>query len=118
MTLQEVKDILEAEVIVGHDRLGSEVKKAGCADLMADVLFFAKAGMLLLTGLNNPHIIRTADVLGLTAIVLVRGKRPSAEMIRLADELQIPLLATKCILFESVGRLYAKGMISIIEKVD
>ena len=118
MTLQEVKEILEAEVIVGHDRLGVEVKEGGCADLMSDVLVYCKAGSLLLTGLNNPQIVRTADVLDLAAIVIVRGKHPVPETIQLAEELQIPILTTKYILFESVGRLYAKGMVGCIEKVD
>jgi predicted transcriptional regulator len=113
-----VKEILDAEVIVGHDRLGLEVKEAGCADLMSDVLVFCKAGSLLLTGLTNPQIVRTADVLDLAAIIVVRGKRLFPETIQLAEELQIPILTTKYILFESVGRLYAKGIASCIEKVD
>jgi predicted transcriptional regulator len=116
VTLQEVKDILDAEVIVGHDRLGLEVKKAGCADLMTDVLLFGKKGMLLLTGLTSTNVIHTADVLGLAAIVMVRGKRPTPEMIQLAKELQIPILVTEYILFESVGRLYVKGIVGITEK--
>lgn len=118
MTLGEVKKILDAEVIVGHDRLDLEVKDAGCADLMSDVLVFCKAGCLLLTGLNNPQVVRTADVLDIAAIIIVRGKRPFPETIQLAEELQIPILTTKYILFESVGRLYAKGIVGCIEKVD
>ena len=118
MTLGEVKKILDAEVIVGHDRLDLEIEDAGCADLMSDVLVFCKAGCLLLTGLNNPQVVRTADVLDIAAIVIVRGKRPLPETIQLAEELQIPILTTKYILFESVGRLYAKGIVGCIEKVD
>jgi len=118
VTLREVKKILDAEVIVGHDRLDLEIKDAGCADLMSDVLVFCKAGCLLLTGLNNPQVVRTADVLDIAAIVIVRGKRPLPETIQLAEELQIPILTTKYILFESVGRLYAKGIVGCIEKVD
>ena len=118
MTLREVKEILDAEVVVGHDRLDLEVKEAGCADLMSDVLVFCKAGSLLLTGLNNPHVIHTADVLGVAAIVIVRGKHPFPETIRLAQDLQIPILTTKYILFETVGRLYAKGIVGCMEKVE
>ena len=118
MTLREVKEILDAEVIVGHDQLDLEVKKAGCADLMSDVLVFCKAGNLLLTGLTNPQVIRTAHILDIAAIVMVRGKRPFPETIQLAEELQIPILTTKYILFESVGRLYAKGIVSCMERVD
>ena len=117
MTLQEMKEVLDAEVIVGRDQLGLEVKEAGCADLMADVLFFGKAGMLLLTGLTNPHVVNTAYTLGVAAIIMVRGKRPPPETIKLAEELQIPLLSTEYILFETVGRLYMKGIVGCIEKV-
>ena len=118
MTLREVKELLDAEVIVGHDRLDLEIEKAGCADLMSDVLAFFKAGSLLVTGLTNPQIIRTADVLDIAAVIVVRGKHPSRETTQLAEELQIPLLTTKYILFEAVGRLYAKGIVGCIEKVD
>ncbi len=118
MTLQEMKEILDAEVIVGYDQLGLDVKEAGCADSMADILFFGKAGMLLLTGLTNPHVINTAHTLGIAAIIMVRGKQPLPETVRLAEELQIPLMTTKYILFETVGRLYAKGLVGCMEKVD
>jgi len=118
VTLREVKEILDAEVIVGHDRLDLEVQKAGCADLMSDVLVFCKAGSLLLTGLTNPQVIYTADVLDIAAVVIVRGKRPFPETIQLAEELKIPILTTKYILFETVGRLYAKGIVGCIQKVD
>ena len=117
MTLREVKEILEAEVFVGHNQLGMEVKTAFGADLMSDVLAFAKAGSLLLTGLTNPQVVRTSDVLDIAAIIIVRGKRPLPETIQLAEELQIPLLSTKYILFETAGRLYTKGIVGCIEKV-
>ena len=117
MTLREVKEILEAEVFVGHNQLGMEVKTAFGADLMSDVLAFAKAGSLLLTGLTNPQIVRTSDVLDIAAIIIVRGKRPLPETIQLAEELQIPLLSTKYILFETAGRLFMKGIVGCVEKV-
>jgi len=118
LKLSEVKDILEAEVIVGDDILDLEVKTAFGADLMSDVLAFAKAGSLLLTGLTNTQVIRTANVLDIAAIILVRGKKPSSETIALARELKIPILATKYILFETVGRLYMKGIVGCLPKVE
>ena len=118
VTLREVKEILDAEVVVGRDRLDLEVKEAGSADLMSDVLILCKAGSLLLTGLTNPHVIYTASILGIAAIVMVRGKHPLPETIKVAEELHIPILTTKYILFETVGRLYAKGIVSCIEKVE
>jgi len=118
MTLREIKELLEAEVLVGHTQLDKEVTTAFGADLMSDVLAFAKPGSLLITGLTNPQVVRTADVLDIAGILMVRGKKPTPETIRLAEELGIPILATKYILFESAGRLYAKGIRGCMEKVE
>ncbi|MFA6411618.1 MAG: DRTGG domain-containing protein [Syntrophales bacterium] len=118
MTLREIKELLDAEVLVGHDQMDKEIKTAFGADLMSDVLAFAKAGSLLLTGLTNPQVIRTSDVLDIAAIIMVRGKRPSPETLRLAEELLIPVMTTKYILFETAGKLYAKGIVGCMERVD
>lgn len=118
MTLNEVVKILNADILVGHDLLEVKIKNGFGADLMSDVLAYAKPGAMLLTGLTNPQVVRTADILDIAAIVMVRGKKPAPEMIRLAEELKIPLISTKFILFESIGRLYEKGMRGCIERVD
>lgn len=117
MTLREVAEILDAEIIVGHNQLDLEVTRGGCSDMMSDVLVYCTAGSLLLTGLNNPQIVHTASILDLAAIVMVRGKHPFPETIQLAEELQIPILTTQYILFETVVRLNSKGIVSCIEKV-
>lgn len=117
MTLFEVMDILDAKVLVGREQLNVEVKTAFSADLLSDVLAFAKAGSLLLTGLTNPQIVRTASILDIAAIILVRGKIAPDETLRLADELNIPMLSTRYILFETSGRLHAAGIVGCVEKV-
>jgi predicted transcriptional regulator len=118
LLLRDVQKILDAEVLVGEDKLDIEVHTAFGADLMSDVLAFADSGCLLLTGLTNPQIIRTADVLDIAAIILVRGKKPPPETLRAAEDKNIPVLSTKYILFESAGRLYEKGIVGSIQKVD
>jgi len=105
-------------VLVGAEKLDMEVYTAFGADLMSDVLAFADSGCLLLTGLTNPQVIRTADVLDIAAIILVRGKRPPPETLRAAADKNIPVLSTKYILFESAGRLYEKGIVGSAQKVD
>ena len=118
MLLRDVQKILDAEVLVGADKLDMEVYTAFGADLMSDVLAFAESGCLLLTGLTNPQVIRTADVLDIAAIILVRGKKPPPETLRAAADKNIPVLSTKYILFESAGRLYEKGIVGSVQKVD
>ena len=118
MLLREVQKILDAEVLVGANRLDMEVRTAFGADMLSDVLAFADSGCLLLTGLTNPQVIRTADVLDIAAIVLVRGKKPPPETIQAAQAINIPLLTTQYIIFESAGRLYERGIVGSKQKVD
>lgn len=110
MKIQEVKDILEAKVWVGEDRLEREVHAACGCDLMSDVLAFAKEKVLLLTGLINPQVIRTAEMLDIKAIVFVRGKDPTEDMIKMATQKNMILLSTNHPLYVACGQLYIKGL--------
>lgn len=87
-----------------------DVSMACGADLMSDVLAFTHAGTLLLTGLTNPQVVRTAEMAGISAIVFVRGKTPPPETISLAEGMGIPLIATRYTLYEACGRLYQAGI--------
>lgn len=110
MTLEEVRRLLEADVIAGSDLSRMDVTIACGADLMSDVLAHIKVGALLLTGLTNPQVVRTAEMAGVKALCFVRGKRPSSETVRLAASNGIPLMATELPMFESCGRLYTAGL--------
>ena len=110
MKLIEIQLLLGAAQIWGEHCLNREVATACGADLMSDVLAFTKDGALLLTGLTNPQVIRTADVGGLSAIIFVRGKVPSSEAIDMARALDIPLFSTPQTLFEACGILFSNGM--------
>ena len=118
MKLLEIIEILDAEIIVGEENLNLDIRTACGADLMSDVLAYVKSDCLLLTGLTNAQVIRTANILDIAAIVLVRNKKPSKETIELARKFQIPLLTTKYVLFESAGRLHARGMIACLQRVE
>ncbi len=110
MTLNDIKRILEAEVVVGDDLLGEDITIACGCDLMSDVLSFVKPGALLLTGLINPQVVRTAEMADLRAICFVRGKMPAQETIEMAESKSIPLMTTPLLLFESCGRLHREGL--------
>ena len=78
--------------------------------MMSDVLAFAKADSVLLTGLVNPQTIRTALMLDMHAVVFVRSKRLTEEVVALAKESGIVVLSTDCRMFDTCGKLYAKGL--------
>jgi len=110
MRLREICDTLKCEVIGGEDQLDMEIDVGCGADLMSDVLAFIKPNALMLTGLANAQVVRTADIADVRAIVFVRGKKPDKDTIALAKEKGIPLLSTKLLMYESCGRLYAGGL--------
>lgn len=113
MLLSDVKSILNAEVLSGEDAAALEQKDihtaCGC-DLMSDVLAFVKDQSLLLTGLINSQVIRTAEMMDIVAICFVRGKTPTDEVIELAREKNITLMHTSYPLYLACGRLYEKGL--------
>ena len=110
MKLKEIKNILEAEIVVGDNYLNEEINMACGSDLMSDVLSYIKCGSLLLTGLTNSQVVRTAEMTDIVAICFICGKKPQNKTIELAVEKEAPLLATKFSMFEACGRLYKKGL--------
>jgi len=110
MKLREVVAVIDGRVITANSNLDSEVAMGCGADLMSDVLAFTHDGTLLLTGLTNPQVVRTAEMAGIQAIVFVRGKIPPSETIALAEERGVPLIASKYTLFETSGRLFEAGL--------
>jgi len=90
--------------------LDVEIECAFGADLMSDVLRLGHEEMLLITGLTNPQVVRTAEMLGIQALLFVRAKLPSPDTMALAMELGIFLLATRYTMYEACGRLYGAGL--------
>ena len=118
MKLSEVKEILNAKVITGEEFLDREVKSAFGSDLMSDVLAFVKDQSLLLTGLVNGQVVRTAEMMDIKAVVFVRGKEPTEEIAELAKEYSMVIMSTDYTLYPSCGKLYKAGLIPDEERVD
>lgn len=110
MKIFEVKKVLGAEVLCGNNLMDNEVSYAFGSDLMSDVLAFVKGKTLLLTGLTNQQVVRTAEMADLSAIVFVRGKKPGEDIIDLATEKNIVLLMTRDTMYTASGKLYSNGL--------
>lgn len=110
MTVLQLKEILSAELLCGGDHLDREVHTACGSDMMSDVLAFVKEQAVLLTGLVNPQVVRTAEMMDMKVIVFVRGKVPSDAILDLARELDIVVLKTELEMFTSCGKLYQAGL--------
>lgn len=111
MTLREIKTILDARTFCGEENLGQEVHSAFACDFMSDVLAFAQNQPLLVTGLVNPQVIRTAEMMDVPCIVFVRGKAPDEAMMEMAVERGILLMGTEHTMYLSCGLLYSNGLL-------
>lgn len=110
MRISEIKDLLGAEVLCGSENLGTEIHTACGSDMMSDVLAYVKDQAVLLTGLVNAQVIRTAEMMDMKCIVFVRSKRPSQDMIDLAEESGMVVLTTPRRMYEACGILYSNGL--------
>lgn len=110
MKLGKVLEVTEGKAISKNVDMELEVQMGSGADLMSDVLAFTQEGTILMTGLTNPQVVRTAEMANIKAIVFVRGKLPPPETVALAAEKGIVLLASKYTMFETCGRLYKAGL--------
>ena len=116
MKISKIVQILNAEILCSvKDESLVNITMACGADLMSDVLAFIKNNTLLLTGLTTPQVVYTAENAGVNVICFVRGKKPREEIVTLAKEKEIILIATKISMFESCGKLYNNGLIGCFE---
>ncbi len=110
MIVREVIEILNGDILVENENLDDELPLGGAADLMSDVLAFGTEGMVLMTGLTNPQVVRTAEMAGVNVIVFVRDKTPPHETIEMARELGVTMIRTGYTMYEACGRLYKAGL--------
>ena len=111
MKISEIRDLLDAKILTGNDILDNDVTSACCSDMMSDVLAYVKDQGVLITGLVNPQVVRTAEMMDMVCIVFVRSKSPTEEMIELARESGIVLMKSKKRMYEACGKLYANGLV-------
>lgn len=117
MKISNIKELLNAKVICGEDMLDRDVFSACGSDMMSDVLAYVKDQAVLLTGLVNSQVIRTAEMMDMVCIVFVRSKQPTEEMIELAKESDMVVLTTDMRLYEACGQLYVNGLVGNGRKV-
>ena len=110
MKISTIRDLLGAEVLSGESMLGEHVYSACGSDMMSDVLAYVKDQAVLLTGLVNTPVVRTAEMMDMRCIVFVRSKQPTPEIVALAEESGIVLLASPKRMYEACGILYSNGL--------
>ena len=110
MQIRKIVELLNAKVLCGEDHLDGIVNSACGCDMMSDVLAFVKEQAVLLTGLCNPQVVRTAMMMDMRCIVFVRGKKPNEDVIKLADDAGLVVLTTDERMYVACGKLYVNGL--------
>ena len=116
MKLQEIAELLKARVLSSEHMLDTDVQNAFCCDMMSDVLAFATNQSVLLTGLLNPQVVRTAMMMDMHCIVFINGKEPTPEIVSLADANDIVIMVSDESMFRAAGRLFDTGLLNIEEE--
>ena len=111
MKLIKIRELLDAEILCGEDLMETEVLSACATDFMSDALAYVKDQAVLLTGMVNPQVIRTAEMLDMQCIVFVRGKTPDATMLAIAAECGIVIMSTDRMMYSACGLLYSNGLV-------
>ncbi len=115
MKISKLQELLDAKVLCCEENLEKDVYSAFGCDLMSDVLAYVTDQAVLLTGLVNPQVIRTALMMDMVCIIFVRSKAPNEEMIELAKENGIVMMSTEKTLYNTCGILYSNGLVGISE---
>ena len=113
MTIREVAGILNAKWICCEEEADTEIRYAFASDMMSDVLAHVCEDTMLLTGLINSQSVRTAEMLDVPCLVFVRGKKPSDDILEMAEENEITVMSTSSGMYVSSGILYSNGLNAI-----
>lgn len=110
MTIKEMQEVLNADFLYGEELADMNAQFVFSADMMSDVLAYCGKCSVLITGLCNPQVVRTAEMLDIVCIIFVRGKMPDEHMLALARGKGIAVLATEHFMFTTCGILYENGL--------
>ncbi len=116
MTLKELQLILDAKIVVDSNNMEFNIESACSADMMSSVLYYHTANSLLITSLTQPHVIRTAEIAGISIIVFVLSKQPEQSTIDLAKEKKIPVLISPYCMYTASGKLFEAGLPGCLNK--
>jgi hypothetical protein len=110
MKIEKIIQLLDAKIVCGENRISDEISNAFSSDLMSDVLTLDAENILLITGLANVQIIRTAEVAEIHYLLIVRNKKVSEDIVELAKTLNMVLIESPYSMFKASGILYANGL--------
>lgn len=116
MKLQEVKNLLEGEILTPNPNCDLELHSAFCSDMMSHVLTYANDKSILITAMYNPQVLKTAEIIGVECIIFIGLSEPDSSIIKLADSLRITLIHSKFSMYVTCGLLFSNGVQETLKK--
>jgi len=116
MTLDEIAEILEADIIVNSAADDLNMESACSSDMLSSILYYHTPNSLLITGLTQPQVIKTAEIAGIRIIAFVLNKKPSQSSIEMAKQKNIPIISTPLCMYTASGRLFRAGLPGCLSK--
>ena len=110
MKIRDIASVVEGSILCSPDAADTDIASACAFDMMSDVLAYVRDQGVLITGLVNPQVVRTAVMVDIACFVFVSGKRTDADMIKLAENYHIVFFVTDMSTYEAAGKLYAAGL--------
>ena len=110
MTIRDMQKVLDAQFLYGEELADLDVQFVFSADMMSDVLAYCGKCSVLITGLCNPQVVRTAEMLDIVCIIFVRGKMPDESILRLAQARDIVVMRSPRRMYDACGLLYLNGL--------
>jgi len=110
MKVMDVVEISKGTLLTPEVDLDKDIKGGFSGDLMSDVLASVQAESVLITGLCNPQVVRTALIADVRLIIFARGKKPGEDILNLANDENLPVAYSPLGLYEISGRLTQAGL--------
>ncbi len=108
MFLSEIAKLIDGKKL--WDFEDHDYKIAGASDMLSELLALAKENMILITGLCTPQMVRTADIVAVGAIVIVRGRQVPEVTVQIAKDMRIPMILTELTMYATCGKLFCAGL--------
>ena len=103
MKINEMAALLSGEARTAAAHADADINSAYAGDMLSDVLALGSQPDVLLTGLLNPQVIRTAEM-------FLRGKEPETSILELAEKCGVCVLTSPLEMYDACGILHQHGV--------
>jgi len=106
MKVNDLISTLRLKLIGGEVGIQNEITGGYTSDLLSDVMGNINDGNVWITLQTHKNVMAIASLRDVSAVILVKGLQPDADMLEKANDEGIPVLGTELESFEITGKIY------------